>query len=228
MKVRNGNNITLIDDRYYNLMLRQKIVGVRPVYNPAGKKYEVTVSIACTADAVIAYRCNSAFAGIKNYVLQSGQQRNVTLASYSDFSMDIYVFDIPQYAIIKGTIALIIRNRNTGAKVFDSRGRYMKILGYMTVTVAANSGLFDTFNGSDKSPACVPLQPYLRMWSGSFDAGGSPVSESAIDLMQTKAVGNTIQAKIEEYGYKTGGAGGVSQEFYSGSKVLMFVDVTGF
>jgi len=227
VKIRNSNLITLIDDRFSNLMLRQKIAGSRPTYSAVNRSYLLSLSITCTQDALIAYRCTGGFSGIVNYVTQSGTQRKIEFSSYNDFTVDVFVFDLAPYAILKGTIALIIRNRVTGEKVFDSRGRYMKILGYLTVSAFPNSGNYDVFNGVDKLPACVPLQPYLYDWASTFDAGGSPVAESGGDNMQTLCDGNTIRAKIEEWRYRTGGGGGLSYDNYSGSKVLMFLDVTG-
>ena len=228
VRIRNSNLITVIDDRYFNLMLRQKIVGLGPTYNPANREYHCVVTITCSRDALLAYRVNGGWAGITNYVLQSETSRTIDMTSYSGFSLDIYVFDLPEFALIKGGIGFIVRNRTTGKKVFDSRGRYMKILGYLDVNVLPNSGNYNIFTGFDKLPAVVPVQPYLYDWAGTFDTGSGSVAESGGDSMQTIVSGNNIFAKIEEWRYKTGGGTGGSYGNLSGSKLLMFLDVTGY
>jgi len=226
VRIKNANSVVVIDERYSNLMLRQKLI-LNPTYRQAGKDYICSVDIGCSQDAVMAYRSNGGFSGIVNYVTQSGTVRHYDFVSYDNFSLEIYVYDTADYAALTGGAYLAVRNPTTGRKVFDSRGKYMSILGYMEVTAPINSGQFNTFDAGGRVAACVVLQPYKHDWAGGFDAGGTPVSEAGNDAMQIRASGNNIQARIEEWRYRTGGTGGLSYDLYTGSKLLMFVDVTG-
>lgn len=236
VKINNLNGQTIVDDRFENLMLRQKIVNpsftTRPTGNP---RWRCVLDIQCSPDAVIAYTCFNTWYGIAIASrLSTPTIRRIELGASSFFSnqapnITIYVFDKPEFALIQGKIGLRVRNRITNALAFDSRGKYMKILGYLSPTeLNSNVNRPLAFSGIDKIPAVVHVQTYRYNWSGTFDTGSGSVAESGENVIMSMNVGNTARVAVDEWVYSTGGSGGTFGSLTQGSNLIMFVDVTGY
>lgn len=213
LKIRNNGNFVVIDQNYSNLGLRQKIRYVQNTAN-SHREYRLVFTVDCTRSGVLAFRSLSDFTGVVWYTQISDTQKTVTLSSYSPVTLDVYVFDNPVYAVKKGTVGLRIKNPATGQWTFDSRCRYMKILGYVTAAFFTEQ----VFAGGSRLPAAIPVQHYRHDFVGVDENGG--------DNLQILCTGNNLRVKLDEWTYRTSGSG--SGEFESGTGLVMVVDVTGF
>ncbi len=232
VRIKNINGQTVIDDRFYNLMLRQKIVNPTVVDRGRGTqpRWRIYLEIPASPDAVIAYTCFNTWIGM---AITSRGNTNTTryidvCSRHAAPQITVYVFDRPEFATLEGTVGLRIRNRITGEVAFDSRGKYMKILGfgrpdrYNDIAVSPL-----TFVTAGKIPAVVHVQTWRHNWSGTFDTGSGTVAESGEDVILTNNIDTRMRYGTDEWVYSAGGnVGGPSGDYYQGSLYLMFVDVT--
>ena len=225
LKIRNNGNIIVADHTYKNLTLRQK---TRLVQNTANvrREYRLVFTVNCSRTGVVAFRSLGGWAGVIWYNQISETQKQIELSSYAPISLDIYVFDNPVDAFRQGAVGLRIRNPATGEWTFDSRCRYMKIMGYANGTEFTET----VYQGGSRLPAAIPVQNYRRDYSGSFDTGSGSVSETSGHNLQMLCSGNNIRLLIDEWTYSSGGAGGggFNGNRQSGTPLVMFVDVTGY
>lgn len=227
MRIRNNGNLVVIDQDYENLSLRSKS-RVSQYSAKTGTEYRLEFTVDCTSGGVIAMRSLSDYTGVIWYTQISDSQKKITVGSYAAIIMDVYVFDRPVNALVKGRVGLRIRNPQTGAYAYDSRSRYMKILGYATAPDGAEAGTVVTFRGGSKTLAAIPIQHYRHDWHASFDTGSGPaIQEYGGDNLQMLCSGNDINIKIDEWTYRNGGTSSGTEDFVSGTGLVMFIDVTG-
>jgi hypothetical protein len=226
LKIRN-NNVLVVDDNYKNLGLRQKVTLTQGSANPRGE-YRLVFNIGCSRGGVLAYRSLSNFTGVVWYTQTSEDVKAVTMSSYAPITIEVYVFDDPINSARTGPIGLRVKNQTTGEWTFDSRCKYMKILGFATAVQSVVNNPYTTFAGGSRVPAAIPVQNYRYDWEGSFDTGSGSVFEYGGDNLQMLCSGNNIQIKLDEWTYDNGGSGGVGTNTTSGTGLVMFVDVTGF
>lgn len=228
LKIKNINGITIVDENYKNFTLREKL-NLTTTRFEAGV-YHCEVNLPASPSAAVAFRSTGGWCGIYYSNQASSTIRTMRWASYSPINITVYIFDNPVYANLLGAWGMRIKNRLTGEIAFDSRGQYMKILGSGSVTAFPGSGNYNTFVYPGKTAAVIFLQPYAYVWSSSFDpgGGGSPIYETGRDMMQLYSTIDQTRLWITEWYYRTGGGGGISTEYYNGSKSVLMVDVTDF
>lgn len=121
-----------IDQTYKNLALRGK-----GSFNPGTSwnygKWRLG-SITVTGNSpVLAWRCNAPCA--MTYASRSGNSITYTfLIAATSGTVEWWLFDTPDYGQANGDIGLRVRNPATNAVVFDSRMKYMRVVGALNGT----------------------------------------------------------------------------------------------
>lgn len=155
VRIRNASNILQIDSTYQNLALRQKGAVVSGSANVGGTGWsQATITVPATA--VVAYRCaNQCYISSSS---PSGGNKTVTFwVNGLSVSIAWYAFDTADLGLsYGGNTGLRIRNP-AGAVVFDSRLKYMRVIGQLSgggPTVDIN----ETHDYSGTTPALVQGQ----------------------------------------------------------------------
>lgn len=228
LKIRNNGNVVIIDQNYTNLCLRQKVTYTQSTQVPGESNYKLLFTINCTRKGILAFRSISNFTGVVWFTQISDTQKTVTLYSYYPITLDVFVFDDPQFAIKSGSVGLRIKNPTTGEWTFDSRCKYMRILGYITAPTGANLGQEVTYAGGSRLPAAIPIQHYRESILSNFDTGSGTIYEESGINLQTLCSGNNITVKTDEWVYDSNGSSGTGIGWQSGTGLVMMVDVTGY
>ncbi|MGZ0702527.1 hypothetical protein [Pseudomonas piscis] len=167
-RVRNQNKILQIDGCYEN----QELVSV-----------DTYVMSSRGNDILGSYAAVNVPSGRKNPVIAvSGSVRGVYIKRisvglfyiYSGGGIDdketvkVYVFADPISAA-GGGVGLVVRNRVTGAVVYNSNNKYIRVLGFESVSLGIHNSASATFPG--KTIAIIQgVRPYAR----KIDMGGPP------------------------------------------------------
>jgi len=171
VRIRNGSGGIQIDETYKNLALRAKGTLV-PATSWNGGKWRLG-SITVTGNSpVLAWRSASPVAMTSSSRSGSSVTYNFIMAA-TDGSIDWFLFDEPVYGSAQGSVGLRIRNPTTGVVVFDSRMKYMRIVGAVSGDF---SSLNPPANGSYAgSPAIVTgNSPYNYIVQTIGAPGGAP------------------------------------------------------
>lgn len=128
-RARNAANAIQIDETYRNLALRAK--GSLQATTPWLSSWRIASVTLAGNSPVLAWRCDSPCAFVS--ATRSGQNTTYTfLVAASGGTIQWWLFDEPIYGAFAGRLGLRIRNPATGITVFDSRGKYMRIVGSVT------------------------------------------------------------------------------------------------
>ncbi|SEO63162.1 hypothetical protein SAMN02800692_1502 [Luteibacter sp. UNC138MFCol5.1] len=177
-RARNAANAIQIDQTYRNLALRAK--GTLQATTPWQNTWRIaTVTLGGNAP-VIAWRCNNPCAMVG--ATRSGNNTTYTfMVAATSGTIEWWLFDEPIYGAVSGRVGLRIRNPTTGVTVFDSRQRYMRIIGSVNgnLTNGFPSGT-TTYSGS---PAIVSGNMAYFYQSQVVGAPGGPPPYPWIDFV---------------------------------------------
>lgn len=136
-RIKNASGFLLIDLNFFNLALRSKgtiVTGAKPPGNTASIG-EITLP---HDQSVLAF-APSAPACLFSSTYGQGTVTHRFLASNANTTIEYFSFDLPEYPAVNPNHAkLILRNPNTGRKIFDSR------IPYLRVVEVVNFDAFDT------------------------------------------------------------------------------------
>jgi hypothetical protein len=126
-RTRNAGGGIQIDQNFRNLALRSKGTLVPGTSWNAGKWRLGTITVTGNSP-VLAWRSASPAAMVQ--ATRTGTSITYTfIIAATGGSIDWYLFDEPVYGVAAGTLGMRIRNPTTGVVVFDSRMKYMRIVG---------------------------------------------------------------------------------------------------
>ncbi|MCD0280448.1 hypothetical protein JWH04_16180 [Xanthomonas melonis] len=170
-----GGNIIQIDDRYENLALKQKgtvtAAGLDPA-NPTSGRGFATVTVGGGNAPLIAVACSS-FVGLRRRA-QSGSTFTFDLVCESaNVAIDYYVFDTTDVAQMAFVMSKGVRFRNpaTGRVAFDSRYKYMRVIGRIRTAAGTNQQDFQT-QGDGVAIALGHTGASFTIVSGMIGGGG--------------------------------------------------------
>jgi hypothetical protein len=132
-RTRNTGGGIQIDQTYRNLCLRAK--GSFAPTTPWVTTWRMG-SITVTGNSpVLAWRCNSPCALVSS--TRSGTSITYTfMMAATSGTIEWWLFDDPAFGVVVGNIGLRIHNPSNGVVVFDSRQKYMRIVGGLSGTLA--------------------------------------------------------------------------------------------
>lgn len=216
--IRNENNIIQIDENYQNLELIQK-GGFSGSSGPNGTE---TVAFPSDATAIIAVVCTS---GAVSWNI--GQAGILTIYFQgSNVAGEYFIFSRARTTTPLPKIGVVIRNKNTGAVVFSSNRRYMRVVDYRSGTLAVNGSVVLSY-GSRKVAVAAGVRPYS--FRQRFMGGGSfPITQrtwsGARLIAAAQGTVNYAFMTVKEQSLQ-GNLGGADYEFNNYS--FMVIDVTG-
>jgi hypothetical protein len=130
----NGGQGIQIDETYRNLALRAKgTVTASTAYDTSNRT--ATLQVAGNLP-VLAYRCAAPCAMIGASRSGSTVTYQFLVAQNSPANIDWWVFDTPDFGMASGRIGLQTRNPVTNQVLYDSRMKYMRVLGVMAGSLA--------------------------------------------------------------------------------------------
>ncbi|MGE7136229.1 hypothetical protein ACQKIE_01195 [Luteibacter sp. NPDC031894] len=177
-RARNSGGAIQIDQTYRNLALRSK--GAVAANTPWLTTWR-TASITVAANSpVLAWRCNNPCAMVS--AARSGSSITYTfMVAATSGTIEWWLFDEPIYGGVTGSIGLRIRNPASGVVVFDSRQKYMRIVGSLNGSLANDfpSGAFQ-YPGS---PAIVSGNSAYVYTSQVIGAPGGPPPYPWLDFV---------------------------------------------
>jgi hypothetical protein len=177
-RIRNGNNVLLIDENYANLALREyKVVTTGPENN----QFYSTVDVTFNNDqSVLAIR-SAGDVAIFSVRYTPGFVTYRLIAIRGNVTIECWNFDLAKYGAF-GNMAwpkLIIRKPSTGEIAFDSRMRYMKVINFQYTNGENNQVVTASYPGT--LPAVViASQP----WKFDSERIGIPNPHSTIVSQQ--------------------------------------------
>ncbi|MCU7649483.1 hypothetical protein [Pseudomonas piscis] len=167
-RVRNQNKILQIDGRYENQELvsvdtyvmssrDNDIFGCYAAVNvPSGRKNPI-IAVSGSAQGVYIKRIS---AGLFYIYSGSGDDKR---------TVRVYIFADPYPVSVGGSVGLVVRNRVTGTVVYNSNNKYIRVLGFESVSLGLYKSASATFPG--KTIAIIQgVRPYAR----KTDDGGPP------------------------------------------------------
>lgn len=209
IKIKNANGFVVIDGNYSNLGLRQKgtIRTDQGQVQPGGMFYrELTISGGDTP--MIALQCASSFCLVSR-VVKSGSSWTYTISTTEAADVSYFIFDKAQFVSRYNTnYGLIVKNKNTGLVVFDSRAPYMRIIGviqgsdpytsikttsYATSKVAVIQCTRQIVRYNEAFPGSPPMTQVGASSSAIKTSGGSVSLGTSVLFMYPPATGNPIQ-----------------------------------
>lgn len=126
--IKNPSGSVLIDGVYANLALRTSGVGVASTAASPG--YTFTVTVTGGGQPVLAVACPQ-YCIVGSGMASGANTVFTVLCMVQNASVNWYVYDDPSFCTPFSTNwGLIVRNKNTGKVVFDSRMKYMKVIGF--------------------------------------------------------------------------------------------------
>lgn len=198
LRVKNANGFVQIDGTYANLALVEKLTLSASTQGggPNNVIWSVTRDFTGYTNPAIALSPPSNVS-----VCWSGQlvgsTLRVTFWATSAVSFEVYVFDVAsrgqKFNINYG---LIVKNKTTGAVVFDSRMKYMRVL--ESISGSSNNGGFATINRAYAGALKVAVvQSVFWAWSSHEIVPDDPVNPTAVGVitasMVTKPSANSIR-----------------------------------
>lgn len=155
-RARNAANAIQIDQTYRNLALRAK--GSLQATTPWLSSWRIATVTLGGNSPVIAWRCDSPCAMVG--ATRSGQNTTYTfLVAASAGTIEWWLFDEPIYGDVTGRLGLRIRNPTSGVTVFDSRQKYMRIIGSVIGSLA---------NGFPSGTASYPGSPAIVTGNAAY------------------------------------------------------------
>lgn len=150
-RIRNANGSVQIDDSYQNLALRSKGTVVSGGNSTGAGWYAASVTLPSTV--VVAFRCASACLLMSQIV--NGSTKQVSFRTQgTGITVEWFAFDTADLGLsYGGSYGLRVRTK-TGAVAFDSRMKYMRIIGQIAGTSAQNAVGTYTY-GAGQAPAVV-------------------------------------------------------------------------
>lgn len=135
-RVKNSSSLIQIDETYRNLALRAKgSFSPSTVWSTTWRIGSITVS---GSSPVLAWR-SSAPAAIVG-ASRSGSSITYTfMIAATSGTISWWLFDEPIYGAVTGSVGLRIRNPSTGVITFDSRMKYMRVIGAITGEYVGNN-----------------------------------------------------------------------------------------
>ncbi|MET0934961.1 MAG: hypothetical protein ABWX83_03170 [Luteibacter sp.] len=168
-----------IDQTYRNLALRAKGSFVPGTAWNNGKWRLGTITVNGNSP-VLAWRCASPAAMVQ--ASRSGNSITYTfIIAANGGAIDWYLFDEPAYGSATGDLGIRIRNPSTGVVVFDSRMKYMRIVGTVSgdfTSLAPPAG--GSYSGA---PAIVTGNSPYSYLVQTIGAPGGPPPYPWIDLV---------------------------------------------
>jgi hypothetical protein len=164
MRIRNNGNILQVDGNYQNMEVSAQ--GTATTSGSYGGTSEMYADIPIPSG-----RGNSLLAvyGATAAVYCKKQDAN-TFRVFSQAStpatFTYYLFSTPQ--AVSGGVGLKIRNNTTGAVLFNSRYKYLRVLDYLTGTLAIDSAISRQYPGKK-----VAIIQTLRPFHIKIDSGGT-------------------------------------------------------
>lgn len=199
LKLVNASGFVQIDSTYKNLALRETgtVVSGGAAVGSTGW-YAATLTTSAGTSPVIAFRCSSPC--FIRYSAASGGTRTYYFMCYgSGVSVQYWIFDDPAGITGSGTYGLVVNNAS-GAKVFDSRMKYMRVIDTLSGTSSYATG-DPLVNGFSRSYAGTPAVVQGQLYSQIINqaVGTAPVfTISSIWLAAAATTsGNTVTWKTE-------------------------------
>lgn len=193
LKVNNPSGIVVIDGTYSNLALRSSGIFDMTGATSTGSAYQKTFTLTAVTP-VLALSCDSSVKCAVASISQNGTTVTVVIETQAIGPVSYYLFDNPVYgAAFNIKYGLIVRNKTTGAVVFDSRLKYMRVLDFI-VGSASGSGYPSTSKSYAGVTKIAVVQCARKMYATTTVTPGSPPLLLIIDTggATYTASGNTI------------------------------------
>lgn len=160
IRIKNASSIVQIDDRYKNLGVWQNGVAYGSQTSGYGDpvRYVAMITVQDHPSALFAYRCAGAVCSLWRKLSNSnGTATYQVICQNQTTPIEWIVFADPALCTPIGSAGIRIKNSSNGTVSFDSRLRYMRVLGTVQVGHVFESGgptvgstLMDvTYNGAN-------------------------------------------------------------------------------
>lgn len=226
-RVRNKDKILQIDGQYKNHALLQKVT-LQPTNQVFGDNSLRYIDIPIPQSSTIpllALRCDFycfyTMADASTYRIFTKR----TPSTEAPPTVDVYIFGDPPATTASGGIGFRVRNQVSGAVVFDSNYKYLRVLGYYTNTSATPSSPI-TFPGRK-----VALVQGVRSYGAFKDRSGFVVIDSTYSgVMSTPSESAAVYQYIIVRSFNLPWDGGSypRYDYSSLSNSFMVIDVTNF
>jgi hypothetical protein len=166
-----------IDQTYKNLALRAKGSFDPGTSSNKGKWRIGSITVTGNSPA-LAWRCAKPCAMV--YATRSGTSITYTfMVADTSGTVEWWLFDTPDYGVANGPLGLRVRNPATNAVVFDSRMKYMRVVGAVNGSIANGMPANASYTGS---PALVTGNSAYIYTSQVIGGIGSPPPYPWIDF----------------------------------------------
>lgn len=189
LRIKNVNGFLQIDGTYANLALVEKLTltATSVAGGPNGRIYFVTRDFPGYTNAAIALSVPSSVAVCWTGQLINGVLR-VTFWATTQTPFEVYVFDVAsrgqKFPINYG---LLVKNKTTGAVVFDSRMKYMRVLD--VVSGKSTNGSFPTVDRNyPASKKIAIIQSIFWAWSFYQVIPNDPIDPDAIAVISASCI----------------------------------------
>ncbi|MCY0385668.1 hypothetical protein OVY01_00110 [Robbsia sp. Bb-Pol-6] len=173
LAVYNSSGYLQIDSTYKNLSLRTKGAVTSGGSPTATNWYSASFTVAYGTSPVMAFRPSSGQAMLLYSTVSGSNITYYVLCSASGVTVSYWVFDDPVSVTVSGLYGLIVNNA-AGAKVFDSRSNYMRVVGVLSSPgvltgdpMDSSGGITQTFGTSN----LAVVQGQLRSSINNNSAG---------------------------------------------------------
>ncbi|MFK0309738.1 hypothetical protein ACIQUF_00700 [Pseudomonas sp. NPDC090233] len=204
LRIKNANGFVQIDGTYANLALVEKLTltATSQAGGPNGIIYFITRDFPGYTTATIALSMPNNVAVCWSGQLINGVLR-VTFWATTQNPFEVYVFDVAsrgqRFAINYG---LVVKNKATGAVVFDSRMKYMRVL--EAVSGKSTDGSFPTTDRSYPALKKVAvIQSVFWAWSFHQVIPNDPTDPSAIATIAASCISKPSATMVRLQGVQT-------------------------
>ncbi|WP_110947368.1 hypothetical protein [Pseudomonas bohemica] len=213
--IKNANGNLVIDGTYANLALVEKIT-LSASLGPSGANggsYRVAMTLSgYTTPLLVIYSPNTkvAYTGSNQ---GSGNWSFTFHAETQNTAFDVYCFDIASRGQkFSGDYGLVVKNKTTGAVVFDSRCKYMRILDTYVGTADSQTNIPEINRSYGKTKVGI-AQGVMLVTSYNQQVGGGtatdPYNLVIIMFSAMKSSGGSIN--VSNMNFSTSGPAPTSQ-----------------